>query len=236
MAAETWLSQAFRRIVGAWIVVAVIASTIAFYRLGPDQQAPSEAGDSATRPDGPGTTEPGILLVASRATDSAFAVTELVLLESPTESIAVQPPDFSTVGSTFDAAKPYASKVRITTQDRSVPVPDGVVNRAETFALDEPVRRYTMHYEMNRAIVRSLPSSAGRALGAIRPLTRGGPDRMMVAVVTVGEDVRNLSCPGLAAVAASLRRRQATPAARSAGPAVADRPRDRPARPADVVS
>jgi hypothetical protein len=77
-------------------------------------------------------------------------------------------------------------------------VPDGIVNRAETFDLYKPVRRYAMHYELNRAIVRSLPSSAGRALGAIRPLTSSQPDRMKVAVVTVGSDVRNLSCPGLA--------------------------------------
>jgi len=55
-----------------------------------------------------------------------------------------------------------------------------------------------MHYELNRAIVRSLPSSAGRALGAIRPLTSGQPDHMSVAVVTVGSEVLNLSCPGLA--------------------------------------
>ena len=195
MAAEAWMSQAFRRALGAWIVLAIVASTIAFYRLGPDQ-ASSETS-SATRPDGPGTTEPGILLVVARSTDAAFAVTEVVRLESPTTSITVRPPDFSAAGSTFDAARPYASKVRIITRDESVPVPDGIVNRASTFDLDEPVRRYSMHYELNRAIVRSLPSSAGRALGAIRPLTSGQPDDMRVAVVTVGTGVLNLYCPGL---------------------------------------
>ena len=54
-----------------------------------------------------------------------------------------------------------------------------------------------MHYELNRAIVRRLPSRSGRALGAIRPLTSGQPDDMRVAVVTVGSGVLNLSCPGL---------------------------------------
>jgi hypothetical protein len=98
----------------------------------------------------------------------------------------------------FAGVKPFASKVRITTRNQSVPVPDGVVNRAETFHLDKPVRRYTLHYDLNRAIVRSLPSSEGRALGAVRPLTSGQPDLMSVAVVTIGSDVRNLSCPGLA--------------------------------------
>jgi len=191
------MSQAFRRALGAWIVLAIVASTIAFYRLGPDQ-TPSEASRSATRPAGPGTTEPGILLVVARSTDAAFAVTELVRLEAPTSSIAVRPPDFSAAGSTFDAAKPYASKVRIIARDQSVPVPDGIVNRAETFDLDAPVRRYSMHYELNRAIVRSLPSSARRALGAIRPLTSSQPDHMRVAVVMVGDGVLNLSCPGLA--------------------------------------
>jgi hypothetical protein len=194
---EPVLSQVFRRAVSVWIVLAVIASTIAFYRIGPDRPA-ARSGDSATRPDGPGTTEPGILLVVSRATDTAFVVTELVLRDEPAESIDVHPPDFSAVGSTFEATRPFASKVRITTRHGSVPVPDGVVNRAETFDLGEPVRRYTMHYELNRAIVRSSPSSAGRALGAIRPLTDPKSDQMSVAVVSVGDDVRNLSCPGLA--------------------------------------
>lgn len=197
MAAEAWMSQAFRRALGAWIVVAIVASTIAFYRLGPDQ-APSETSRSAARPAGPGTTEPGILLVVARSTDAAFAVTELVRLETPATSITVRPPDFSAAGSTFDDAKPFASKVRIITREESVPVPDGTVNRAETFDLDQPVRRYRMHYELNRAIVQSRPSSAGRALGAIRPLTSGQPDHMKVAVVTVGDGVLNLSCPGLA--------------------------------------
>ena len=195
MATETWMSPAFRRVLGAWIVLAIVASTIAFYRLGPDQ-ASSETS-SATRPDGPGTTEPGILLVVARSTDAAFAVTEMVRLEAPTASIAVRPPDFSAAGSTFDDARPFASKVRIIARDQSVPVPDGTVNRAETFDLDQPVRRYRMHYELNRAIVPSMPSSAGRALGAIRPLTSGQPDDMKVAVVTVGTGVLNLSCPAL---------------------------------------
>ena len=197
MAAEPWLSQAFRRALGAWIVLAIVASTIAFYRLGPDQDT-SEASTSATRPAGPGTTETGILLVVARATDAAFAVTETVRLEEPLTSISVRPPDFSAAGSTFSDAKPYASKVRIITPDESVPVPDGIVNREETFDLDEPVQRYSMHYELNRAIVASRPSSAGRALGAIRPLTSGQPDGMKVAVVAVGDGVLNLSCPGLA--------------------------------------
>ena len=198
LAAETWLSEVFRRALGAWIVLAIVASTIAFYRFGPDQSGPSDSGRSAIRPAGPGTTEPGILLVVTRATDAAFAVTELVLLDAPTTSVTVRPPDFSAAGSTFDAAKPYASKVRITARNQSVPVPDGIVNRSQTFSLDEPAKRYAIRYELNRAIVRSGPSSAGRALGAIRPLTTDQPVHMTVAVVTVGSDVRNLSCPGLA--------------------------------------
>jgi hypothetical protein len=195
--AEPLLPQTYRRIVAAWIVVAVVASVIAFYRIGPDQDTQPETAGSSVRPDGPGTTEPGILLVVAPSTDTTFAVTELVRLYSPTSSITVRPPDFTAAGARFKAAKPYASKVRITSQDESVQVPDGIVNRTESFAIRKPTQRYAMRYELNRAIVRSKPSTAGRALGAIRPLTSGQPDSMTVAVVAVGREVRNLSCPAL---------------------------------------
>jgi hypothetical protein len=66
-----------------------------------------------------------------------------------------------------------------------------------TLELDEPARRFELRYELNRAVVRSKPSTTGRALGAVRPLTIGVPDTLAVAIVIVGDSVRNLSCPGL---------------------------------------
>lgn len=197
LAAQPLLPRAYRRIAIVWIVIAVLASVIAFYRIGPDQDEQIAPADSAIRPDGPGTTEPGILLVVAPRTDTAFVVTELVRLETPSKTITVRPPRFTAAGSTFKAAKPYASKVKITTRDESVPVPDGIVNRKATFTVGEPARRFAMQYELNRAIVRSKPSTAGRALGAVTPLTSGLPDDLTVAVVVVGRGVRNLSCPGL---------------------------------------
>jgi hypothetical protein len=157
----------------------------------------SEAADSAVSSGGPGTTAPGILLVVTPRPDATMDVTESVLLDAPTDALTVRPPDFSAAGAPFADEVPYASKFRVVARDLSVQVPDGVVNRPMTLELDEPARRFELRYELNRAVVRSKPSTTGRALGAVRPLTRGVPDTLAVAIVIVGDSVRNLSCPGL---------------------------------------
>lgn len=199
LAASSSLRPVFRRTIGAWIVVAFLVSAIAFYRMSPDAST-SQASDNvapAAGAEGAGSTTPGILMVVTPRPDATLDVTETVLLDSATSSLEIRPPDFSGDGAIFSDEVPYASKVRITAGDQSVPVPEGLVNRAQTLSLDEPTRRYEMRYELNRAVVRSEPSSAGRALGAIRPLTSGVSDDLRVAVVVVGDAVLNISCPGL---------------------------------------
>lgn len=184
---------------GAWLVAALLVSAGAFFLLTPDQQPePGPGSSGSSRPDGPGTTEPGILLVVAPTADATFDVTELVRLPAPTSSIAVQSPDLSAAGSMFTDEKPYASEVRIKAGDQSPQVLDGLVNRAQIVSLDAPTRRYELRYELNRAVVRSLPSTSGRALGAVRALTHRLPDDLDVAVMAVGGAVRNMSCPGLA--------------------------------------
>jgi hypothetical protein len=189
----------YRRALGVWVVLAVLASIIMFFRMATDETPDRTSGtpDSAASSGGPGSTEPGINLVVTPKSDATMEVTESVLLDEPTESLKVRPPNFSAAGSTFGGNNPYASKVRLVAGDQSVQVADGVVNRPMTLDLDEPTRRFELRYELNRAVVRSKPSAKGRALGAVRPLTSGMPDTLAVAVVVLGDEVRNLSCPGL---------------------------------------
>jgi hypothetical protein len=189
----------YRRALAVWVVLAVLASTIMFFRMATDETPDRTSGtpDSAASSGGPGSTQPGINLVVTPKSDATMEVTESVLLDEPTESLKVRPPNFSAAGSTFAGKNPYASKVRIVAGDQSVQVADGVVNRPMTLDLDEPSRRFELRYELNRAVVRSRPSAKGRALGAVRPLTSGMPDTLAVAVVVLGDEVRNLSCPGL---------------------------------------
>jgi hypothetical protein len=199
LAATSSLRPVYRRALAVWVVLAVLATTIMFFRMATEEPPDrvSNVPDSAASSGGPGSTAPGINLVVTPKSDATMEVTESVLLDEPTESLEVRPPDFSAAGSTFAAKDPYASKVRIVAGDQSVQVADGVVNRPMTLDLDEPARRFEMRYELNRAVVRSKPSAKGRALGAVRPLTSGVPNTLSVAVVVLGDEVRNLACPGL---------------------------------------
>ena len=199
MAAAGSLRPIYRRALIAWAVIALLAVSLMLYRMGTDRVSGpvTEAADSAVSSGGPGTTAPGILLVVTPRPDASMDVTESVLLDAPADSLTVRPPDFTAAGATFADEEPYASKFRVVARGLSVQVPDGVVNRPMTLDLDEPARRFELRYELNRAVVRSTPSATGRALGAVRPLTRGVPDNLAVAIVIVGDSVRNLSCPGL---------------------------------------
>ncbi len=191
----------------------------------------SEAADSAVSSGGPGTTAPGILLVVTPRPDATMDVTESVLLDAPTDALTVRPPDFSAAGAPFADEGPYASKFRVVARDLSVQVPDGVVNRPMTLELDEPARRFELRYELNRAVVRSKPSTTGRALGAVRPLTivgAGHPGRR-------DRHRRRLRAqsvvPRPGAAGAGVRRRFAAPAPPPDGPAMAECRGRRPARP-----
>lgn len=150
-----------------------------------------------TLPDGPGTTEPGILLFASPNLEGNFDVAELVLLTKPVRTLKVRPPDVSAAGGAFAAAKPYVSMLQISVQDQPLVVPDGKVKKPVSLPLNEPADRFELRYQLGGATVRSVPSTAGRALAAIGPLTYKVPADIPVAVVVTGESVQNLQCPTL---------------------------------------
>ena len=144
--------------------------------------------------DGPGVSEAGILVVARPADDATLDVAEWVLLAAPTRTIELSPPDLSEAGSGFADSVPSASVLEVMIDGQSVP-PPGEVDDATTISLDQPTRAYVLRYRLDDVVVRSLPSTSGRALAAFAPLTTSVPDELPVAVATWGDDVRNLACP-----------------------------------------
>ena len=92
-------------------------------------------------PNGPGTTQPGILLMASPLRDGSFDVAEIVLLATSTSSIWVGPPKLTLAGSRFTKAKPVASQVQISADDQPFRVPDGRVSQRTQLALVVPTKR-----------------------------------------------------------------------------------------------
>lgn len=198
------VGSTIRRTLGASLVVALLVAAMAFYRTAPDQpsqsapsQSPTSSADTNELPSGPGTTEPGILLVAAPGASGSVDVSEVVLLSSPRSTIDMRPPDLARAGGAFTGTTPFASMVQITAHDQPVVLPGGRVDRPISVDLDQPARRFEIRYVLNDAVVRSQPSTVGRALAGIMPLTAGVPGDLPVAIAITGDAVRNLTCPSL---------------------------------------
>jgi hypothetical protein len=149
----------------------------------------------AELPKGPGTTQPGILLIASPLPDGSFDVAEIVLLSTPTSSLSLGPPRLAQAGSRFSRAKPVASQVQVSAGDQPVTVPGGRVTERVDLTLTTPATRIEMRYHLSGITVRSVPSLAGRALTAISPLVEGVPKTFQVAMLVSGSTVLNIACP-----------------------------------------
>lgn len=228
------LAAWLRRAVGLALIVGLLISAVAFYRVAPQLQratpvassttnSPSTATSPATAgparrspeaspspnasakrvpptqaevklPRGPGTTEPGILLMASPLRDGSFDVAELVILPSQVSSVRLAPPKLAPGGKPFGGLKPVASEVQMSADNQPVIVPKGQVDSRLEIALVEPANRMELRYQLHDVTVRSIPSRAGRALAVISPLAAGDPSLHVVMMVS-GGTVRNIQCP-----------------------------------------
>jgi hypothetical protein len=213
-----------RRAIGLILVAGLSVSAVIFYRdaelprstpsvasgtpsapsapsASPPPTAPPPAATIAPAktklPKGPGTTEPGILLMASPLRDGSFDIAELVLLHTPASSIWLGPPELALAGSRFAKAKPIASQIQVSAGNQPVLVPDGRVDRRTNLALAVPTKKIELRYNLRGITVRSIPSRAGRALSAISPLVEGVPQTLPVALRISGSTVLNIGCPAL---------------------------------------
>jgi hypothetical protein len=148
-------------------------------------------------PKGPGTTEPGILLMASPLRDGTFEIAEMVLLPTPTSSLRLGPPRLTLAGSRFADAKPVATQVQVSAGDQPVLVPGGRIKRSTVLLLNAPAKHIELRYNLSGITIRSMPSRAGRAVAAISPLVAAAPETLPVAMMVSGPTVLNIGCPTL---------------------------------------
>ena len=158
---------------------------------------PRTTPTKAKLPKGPGTTQPGILLMASPLPDGSFDIAEIVLLTTPTSSLRLGPPRLAHAGSRFSRAKPVASQVQVSAGSQPVLVPDGRIKQRIDLPLNAPAKRIELRYHLSGITVRSVPSRAGRALTAISPLVAAAPENLPVAMMVSGSTVLK-SMPGAA--------------------------------------
>ena len=146
-------------------------------------------------PAGPGTTEPGILLVAAPDADGRFAITELVRLAAPVTVLQLRPLNVRAAGPGLRAARPIATDIELTADGRPVKLSQDRVSRPRVVTFDAPTSVFEVKYLLRRVTVRTPNSSPGRALGAVGPLVAGVPGDLPVDIVVMGRSVRNLGCP-----------------------------------------
>jgi hypothetical protein len=201
------LAAGLRRATGFALIVGLLISAVAFYRVAPElprssptttsgpnsptvsastshrpsgiaspKTAPTPTQPNGKLPNGPGTTEPGILLMASPLRDGSFDIAEIVLLTIPTSSIRLGPPQLTRAGSRFSKAKPVATQVQVSGGSQPVLVPGGRINRRIDLPLNASESRIELRYHLSGITVRSMPSRAGRGLTAISPLVAGVPE------------------------------------------------------------
>ena len=156
---------------------------------------PTPPSTSKPLPKGPGTTQPGILLMASPLRDGSFDIAEIVKLPHATSSVRLGPPNLTLAGDRFANAKPVATQVQVSADNQPVLVPGGRVSRQIDVALLEPAKRIELRYNLSGITIRSIPSQAGRALTAIGPLLKGEPRNLPVVAMVSGSTVLNIQCP-----------------------------------------
>jgi|GEM_PF-1033091 len=143
---------------------------------------------------GPGVTQPGILLIASPASDGSFDVLERIRLVSPVSVLTLRPAPVDRAGGQFASASAAATQVQVSAGDQPVVVPGAKVG-AEIDLPVAAVDHFELRYRLTDVTVRSTPSTAGRALAAIGPLTGGVDDDLPVLFIVSGSTILGLNCP-----------------------------------------
>ena len=143
---------------------------------------------------GPGITLPGILLIASPASDGSFDVLERIRLMSPVSVLTLRPAPVDRAGRQFSSASAAATQVQVSAGDQPVVVPGGKVGARVDLPVAD-VDQFELRYRLTDVTVHSSPSKAGRALAAIGPLTGGVDDDLPVLFIVSGGTILGLNCP-----------------------------------------
>ena len=148
-------------------------------------------------PRGPGIDEPGATLSVTATATGDLEVSERARTATEVTRVVLRPPRIVRAGPDFADARPVLTEVQLTADGQPVVLPSDRVTDRIVVDLPTPATAYELRYVLEGATVRSVPSTAGRALAALAPASTTsvtGTDTL-VAVRTSGDAVRNLTCP-----------------------------------------
>jgi hypothetical protein len=146
---------------------------------------------------GPGINAPGIWLTVTPRVDGDLDVTEQVLLREPTTTLRLRPPSAGSTSPALARSKPAAVEVEVVADGHIVPLEPDQVRGARDLSLTTEVSRLEISYRLIGATVRSMPSSARRALAVVAPLVAPTDGTLPTGVVLDGPGLRNANCPRL---------------------------------------
>ena len=142
---------------------------------------------------------------------------------SPVSVLTLRPAPVDRAGRQFASASAAATQVQVSAGDQPVVVPGAKVGARIDLPVAE-VDQFELRYRLTDVTVRSTPSTAGRALAAIGPLTGGVDDDLPVLFIVSGGTVLGLNCPLLPLSQQSCGSRVADGAERRARTALASGP------------
>jgi hypothetical protein len=227
VARTTERSARTRRIVGLTTTAVIIALGIAFVATAPGRSAlrgdartsadlrpaartptptstptrtPPPVDNSAEQPrTGPGIDAVGIYLQFGARADGNLDVTERVVLAHPSKQIAVRPPSATAAGQAFSDSRPAIRALQVQAGGLPVANVPTRLDHDRQFRLKQTTAAFTLRYQLSGTTVRSVPSTANRALAYIRPISVGIDAATPVQMLTTGTSTLNLTCPQLPA-------------------------------------
>ncbi len=145
----------------------------------------------------PGVDLPGVSMSVSPRQSGDLDVQQTVWLNAPITEVQVAPPDLSSAGASFATQTPSIVGLTLSAEGRPIPLQSTEVTEARSIPLAAPASTFVVSYTLKRSVVRSRPSVAGRALGAIRPLQLTADPQLNVMVDIPGRSVLSVVCPEL---------------------------------------
>lgn len=145
---------------------------------------------------GPGIDEPGTLISARLMGSDVLDVSESLRVTRSITRLTITPPDLTGAHSELDSLEPVLTDVQVSADGQVVPTLQDEVLAPLRIVLPKPAQSVEVRYLLEGAVVRSLPSRAGRALAGLAPVavtTSEGP----VAFVFGGPEIVGVSCPSL---------------------------------------
>ncbi|MEO6412319.1 MAG: hypothetical protein ABIO48_06985 [Pedococcus sp.] len=163
--------------------------------------APPRSGNTSYVPGaaaGPGQTEPGALVRATPSADGSLEVVERVRFADPVTELSLGPPLTKGVMAKSIPTGVVIADLQVQADDAIVDIGVRSLATARTVELSAEASTVIMRYRLTGATVRSIPSTPGRALAVLPPITQPATLGSTPFVIEVsGAQVTNVLCPGL---------------------------------------